>query len=134
MEDQVVQAVKELLYEVREMRQEMEAFKQEIRQEMQSFKQEIRQEMQSFKQEIRQEMESFKQEMRQEMESFKQEMRQEMETFKQEIREEIRELHVRIGKLETKVDKLHDKFELHAQKQWQTEADVYRLKKLIGIE
>ncbi|SFA53626.1 Protein of unknown function [Anoxybacillus pushchinoensis] len=134
MEDQVVQAVKELLYEVREMRQEMEAFKQEIRQEMQSFKQEIRQEMQNFKQEIRQEMESFKQEIRQEMESFKQEIRQEMQSFKQEIREEIKELHVRIGKLETKVDKLHDKFELHAQKQWQTEADVYRLKKLIGIE
>jgi len=108
VEDQVVQAVKELLYEVREMRQEMESFKQEIRQEMQSFKQE--------------------------MENFKQEMRQEMEAFKQEIREEIKELHVRIGKLETKVDKLHDKFELHAQKQWQTEADVYRLKKLIGIE
>ncbi|MED0686091.1 DUF1640 domain-containing protein [Anoxybacillus ayderensis] len=101
MESQVLQAVKELLYEVREMRAEME---------------------------------SFKQEMRAEMESFKQEMRAEMESFKQEIREEIKELHVRIGKLEAKVDKLHDKFELHAQKQWQTEADVYRLKKLIGIE
>ncbi|MCX8002879.1 MAG: DUF1640 domain-containing protein [Anoxybacillus mongoliensis] len=90
MESQVLQAVKELLHEVREMRAEME--------------------------------------------SFKQEMRAEMESFKQEMREEIKELHVRIGKLETKVDKLHDKFELHAQKQWQTEADVYRLKKLIGIE
>ncbi|MGG6433278.1 DUF1640 domain-containing protein [Anoxybacillus sp. D401a] len=90
MEDQVIQAVKELLYEVREMRQDLE--------------------------------------------SFKQEMRQDMESFKQEMREEIKELHMRIGKLETKVDKLHDKFELHAQKQWQTEADVYRLKKLIGIE
>ncbi|MBA2877170.1 uncharacterized protein YukE [Anoxybacillus kamchatkensis] len=112
MESQVLQAVKELLYEVREMRAEMESFKQEMRAEM----------------------ESFKQEMRAEMESFKQEMRAEMESFKQEIREEIKELHVRIGKLETKVDKLHDKFELHAQKQWQTEADVYRLKKLIGIE
>ncbi|EMI10433.1 coiled-coil domain-containing protein [Anoxybacillus gonensis] len=101
MESQILQAVKELLHEVREMRTEME---------------------------------SLKQEMRAEMESFKQEMRTEMESFKQEIREEIKELHVRIGKLETKVDKLHDKFELHAQKQWQTEADVYRLKKLIGIE
>nr|WP_305147603.1 coiled-coil domain-containing protein [Anoxybacillus gonensis] len=105
-----------------------------LKQEMQSFKQEIRAEMESFKQEIRAEMQSFKQEMRAEMESFKQEMRAEMESFKQEIREEVKELHVRIGKLETKVDKLHDKFELHAQKQWQTEADVYRLKKLIGIE
>lgn len=112
MESQILQAVKELLHEVREMRTEMESFKQEMRTEMKSFKQE----------------------MRAEMESFKQEMRAEMESFKQEIREEIKELHVRIGKLETKVDKLHDKFELHAQKQWQTEADVYRLKKLIGIE
>ena len=108
MESQVLQAVKELLYEVREMRGEIESLKEEMR--------------------------SFKQEMRTEMESFKQEMRAEMESFKQEIRAEIKELHVRIGKLETKVDKLHDKFELHAQKQWQTEADVYRLKKLIGIE